>query len=265
MSSEKFKIIRLVDGKDLPVALFFTQNSKLVSLVKKIVQEGKIEENTIIVGEHSPLALLALKLFSKTFLKNSVLNIKYLTPLAIVVFDRRLLHKIKSSNTMINGILEYLSRGRKIHYYVVRDVRITLADIVARIPLFLKAIEYRPLKFAIVGSTGILVNEGLLWLLVHFFAAPIYVASPIAIELSIINNFILNDIWTFKRFRTGSLYMRLAKYHFAVAVGALVNYIILLLLTFLGIFYLLANLVGIFLGYLANYLLSELLVWARHK
>mgnify|MGYP000061759050 CR=1 FL=1 len=263
--AKRYNIIKLFDGKELPVAILFIEDDRLINLVKKIVYEGVIKENTVIVGEPSPLALYALKMFSKTFLKTTISNIKYLLPLAIIVFDKKLLCDIEDSNTALNGILKYLDKGNKLHYHVVKDMRITLTNVIVHIPLFLKAIEYRPLKFAIVGSTGILINEGLLWLLVHFCMFPVYVASPIAIELSIINNFILNDIWTFKRFRAGSFHIRLIKYHFAVAVGALVNYVVLLLLTFLGVFYLLANLIGIFLGYVANYVLSELLVWAKRK
>ena len=53
-------------------------------------------------------------------------------------------------------------------------------------------------KFGMVGLSGIAVNEGVLIYLkegVHF-ALP--VASIFAIELSIVSNFIWNDLWTFK-------------------------------------------------------------------
>ncbi len=54
------------------------------------------------------------------------------------------------------------------------------------------------LKFGIVGASGVLVNLGLFTL---FLAAGVnkYVASPCAIELSIVWNFLLNNYWTFRR------------------------------------------------------------------
>ena len=52
-------------------------------------------------------------------------------------------------------------------------------------------------KFLIVGASGVVVNLGTLTLLVHVGINK-YVASPIAIELSIVSNFLLNNYWTFR-------------------------------------------------------------------
>jgi len=52
-------------------------------------------------------------------------------------------------------------------------------------------------KFLIVGASGVLVNLGAFTLLLHFGINK-YVASPIAIELSIVSNFLLNNYWTFR-------------------------------------------------------------------
>jgi len=127
---------------------------------------------------------------------------------------------------------------------------------------FLALVEYRPVKFALVGASGVLVNEGLLWFLVNLFL-PIYLASAIAIESSILSNFTLNDIWTFKSKKTGKWYVRCLKYHLSVAVGGFVNYGTLLALVTFGLNYLIANLFGIFLGFIANYILSERVVWSK--
>ncbi len=52
------------------------------------------------------------------------------------------------------------------------------------------------LKFAAVGMIGVLVNLGLFMLLVNLGLNK-FIASPLAIELAIINNFFLNNFWTF--------------------------------------------------------------------
>ena len=144
----------------------------------------------------------------------------------------------------------------KVRFYEIRK------GIFKEILTFLALIEYRPIKFALVGASGILVNEGLLWLLVTLFL-PIYLASAIAIESSILGNFTLNDIWTFKFKKTGKWYVRCLKYHLSVAVGGFVNYGTLLALVTFGLNYLIANLFGIFLGFIANYILSERVVWSK--
>ena len=57
-------------------------------------------------------------------------------------------------------------------------------------------------KFAVVGASGVLLNLGFFTL---FLIAGMnkYIASPIAIELSIVWNFLLNNYWTFRRRKTG--------------------------------------------------------------
>ena len=59
------------------------------------------------------------------------------------------------------------------------------------------------IKFAIVGASGVLVNLGFFTLFLMLEINK-YIASPLAIELSIIWNFLLNNYWTFRWRKTGS-------------------------------------------------------------
>ena len=52
-------------------------------------------------------------------------------------------------------------------------------------------------KFAIVGLSGVFVNLGAFLFLTNFGMNK-FIASPIAIELSILSNFFLNNYWTFR-------------------------------------------------------------------
>ncbi len=57
------------------------------------------------------------------------------------------------------------------------------------------------LKFAAVGATGVIVNLGVFtWLLSTGMNK--FLASPLAIEASIVSNFFLNNFWTFRQRRT---------------------------------------------------------------
>ena len=116
-------------------------------------------------------------------------------------------------------------------------------------------------KFAIVGASGVIVNNGLLWLLVEFTGLPFYLCSIIAIETSIITNFLLNDAWTWRDKRGGHLLSRLYRYNLSTAFSSLfINVTVLLFLKeWVGIPYLLANLVGIGCSVVFNYLANS--VW----
>jgi dolichol-phosphate mannosyltransferase len=123
------------------------------------------------------------------------------------------------------------------------------------------------LRFAVVGCSGIIVNMGLLWLLTE--AAGIYylVSSIIAIEASILNNFLWNDRWTFggdTGHQAKPLAYRIALFHGVSLVGAAINWLVLFALTeFGGIYYLLSNMAGILAGFIWNYLVNRHLTWRR--
>jgi dolichol-phosphate mannosyltransferase len=57
------------------------------------------------------------------------------------------------------------------------------------------------IKFGIVGVSGVLVNLGFFTLFL-MQGMNKYIASPVAIELSIISNFLLNNYWTFRYRKT---------------------------------------------------------------
>jgi dolichol-phosphate mannosyltransferase len=120
----------------------------------------------------------------------------------------------------------------------------------------------RLVKFGIVGATGVGVNMGGLYLLAEFAGIPYFVGSPIAIELSILSNFWLNMVWTWKdRSDTGTVWMKVWRYHVGAGLTAILgNYLILVGLTELfGINYLISNLIGIGVGTLSNFIVND--VW----
>lgn len=119
----------------------------------------------------------------------------------------------------------------------------------------------RFLKYILVGLSGVVVNNGLLWLLVEFTRLPFYFCSLLAIETSIITNFLLNDNWTWKDRRTSPWVARLLRYNFTTAFSSIfINITVLMFLKeWGGVPYLLANLVGIGCGVIFNFLVHS--VW----
>jgi dolichol-phosphate mannosyltransferase len=122
----------------------------------------------------------------------------------------------------------------------------------------------RFLKFCVVGASGILVNEGLLWLLTDNFGLFYLYSAMVSIEASIVSNFILNNTWTFRdrRQTSGNIYIRFLKYNLTCLVGAGLNLAVLWMLTeILGMHYLISNLFGIAVAVIWNYTASIKWIW----
>jgi dolichol-phosphate mannosyltransferase len=116
--------------------------------------------------------------------------------------------------------------------------------------------------FSAVGGSGIVVNLGAYYALTRGGGLPVEVASPIAIELSILWNFALNDVWTFAgREVEGRLLARVGRFHaVALAAGAL-NYAVLILLTRAGWWDIAANLVGIGTAAVVKFAINSSWTW----
>ena len=121
-------------------------------------------------------------------------------------------------------------------------------------------------KFCLVGISGIGVNQGLLYILHSYYAIHLPISSIISIESSIISNFTLNNIFTFRNQSVPGarrVMVRLLKFNLTCLVGLGINVGILLLLTnVFGIHYLISNLCGITIAFLWNYILSTWWTWS---
>ncbi|MDD5142612.1 glycosyltransferase family 2 protein [Methanoregula sp.] len=123
-------------------------------------------------------------------------------------------------------------------------------------------------KFGIVGISGIIVNQGLLIALKEYAGLPIPIASIIAIQMAILNNFLWNDIWTFKEMgkpqKISSRWQRLLAFEVVSAGGAVINFAVLnAFVTFLVMDYQAANIIGILLGFVWNFLVNRRFTWVR--
>jgi len=138
------------------------------------------------------------------------------------------------------------------------------------------------IKYAIVGGLGTVVNEGVLLLLKPVL--PIAVSLALAIEFSILFNFLLNDVWTFKKERVGSFLNRMVKFHVSSLVGGVVQYAVVIVLILLilpygnltsilfllffssvhlsSIYLAIMNFIGVVAGFGVRFVLSIKYVWA---
>ncbi len=121
------------------------------------------------------------------------------------------------------------------------------------------------LKFNVVGLSGVAVNEGIFILLRSLGIYYLY-ASAIAVETSIISNFFLNDVWTFRDRRSGSIVVRMVKFNALMIVGLAAQLAIVYGVTeYLGVDSTLSNLVGIGGAFILRYFLSIRYAWMYEK
>lgn len=123
----------------------------------------------------------------------------------------------------------------------------------------------RFLKFCVVGATGFGVNMGGYWLLTRVAGLYDLVALIIALEVSILSNFTLNELWTFRDKRSGALRgvaLRAAKFNLVSAGAIAIYYAIFIPLTrFAEVYDLLALLIAVFVGLIWNFGVNFLWTW----
>ena len=121
-------------------------------------------------------------------------------------------------------------------------------------------------KFGLVGISGIVVNLGILQvLLLAGFSG--YIALFFAIVISILNNFVWNDLWTFRSSpnrQLTSIWSRLWLFYTVSAGGSLINFGIVVVLTNLaGMNIFLSDIIGIIFGFIWNFLINRRFTWGR--
>lgn len=121
----------------------------------------------------------------------------------------------------------------------------------------------QPIKFAIVGGSGIVVNMAILIGLQEVFEIPLMIASIAAIEVSIISNFLLNDSWTFKETSANSRITRFISFNTVSLGGMMINIAVLSGLVSVGIHYIIGNLVGIVVAFAWNYIINKKVTWRK--
>ena len=128
----------------------------------------------------------------------------------------------------------------------------------------------RAIKFGLVGLSGVVVNEAVLIYLREFLRVSNFFAPVISIEISILNNFLWNDIWTFGAHRAGDSFRpwwyRLATFQAISAIGAILNYGIYLALTEIwNMYYPLAMLIGILIAFAWNFTVNRRITWLKRS
>lgn len=165
-------------------------------------------------------------------------------------------------------IAEIVQRGNWLKainvYYIPKVSKNKRRSFFSVISYFLEILRISPfIPLLVAGITGVGVNLGVLMILIRF-GFPFIFSSPIAVIISILNNYIIADfltkMWKVKR-RT-SYISGLGRFFLANAIGTAVQ--ILTSISLYSIFhtnYILAQFFGIVVGFLVNYIMNTELIW----
>lgn len=119
------------------------------------------------------------------------------------------------------------------------------------------------MKYCIVGINGIGINVAVLYFFTNVLGIFYVLSSLIAHETSIVANYILNDMWTFKGIGEKRSFMnKLIRYNLAKLSGVTLSIILLYLYTELfSTNYLISNVLAIGTGAIWGFFTSLRYVW----
>ena len=120
-------------------------------------------------------------------------------------------------------------------------------------------------RYCIVGMFGVFVNFSVYWSLTRYLQWSPEFASPLAIEFSIISNFLCHNFWTFVKRQQESIFLdRFIKFHIVAGIAGSINYLFFLtLINALIINDLISLFIGIAIGMIFNYAGNSL--WTFRK
>ena len=123
----------------------------------------------------------------------------------------------------------------------------------------------RPIRFGLVGLSGVIVNTVILWGLVRGMGLPVLLASALATEAAILSNFLLNDRWTFRTAaQEGMFVQRLLRFNGVALGGMAITTAVLAALTVHGhLPLLLANLLAVGAAMAWNYVVNSRWTWGQ--
>tara|TARA_A100001015_G_scaffold18638_1_gene21598 strand:+ start:17 stop:1117 length:1101 start_codon:yes stop_codon:yes gene_type:complete len=124
--------------------------------------------------------------------------------------------------------------------------------------------SFQFIKYILVGLLGLVVNMGCYYVLTRFYGFQQNIAYLLAIELSVINNFIFHHLWTFKspRIKKRPIQHRFITYHLSVLASIFVQYTVFLICYHLLSWWdMLATFIGICAGFFINYIINTQITW----
>jgi len=120
----------------------------------------------------------------------------------------------------------------------------------------------RMIQFGIISLSGLMLENIFLYLLIEYAGLELVFGKLIGAEVSIAMMFFLNNRYTFRE-RPGITFKRFLKSNLVRSGGIIIALIVLQIGVSLGLWYLLANTLGIIVGFVFNFAMESVYTWAE--
>lgn len=140
---------------------------------------------------------------------------------------------------------------------VKQDLQIVKKSFLSRLIhlAFSKAFIKQGIKFAIVGGIGTLVNLSILYIFTDIIGILYLISGAIAFNVALVNNYILNKMWTFEENIKERIVGKVVKYAIICIIALSVNLLVLFVLVeFFLIYYLFSQVGAIIAAFMINFI-----------
>jgi dolichol-phosphate mannosyltransferase len=114
-------------------------------------------------------------------------------------------------------------------------------------------------KFLLAGVVGLVVENGVLFLMFDYGSVNLYISKLVALEAAIVTVFFINDNFAFSEFDKKAF--AILRTNLVRAGGTLISFSGLYIGVELGLHYMIANTIGVGLGSMFNYYFERLKTW----
>lgn len=169
----------------------------------------------------------------------------------MLIFRHSLNEWALSSSTIMRQAKAHLFRHFRSSLLTVRNVN-------------LKVAFFRYVRFCTVGGSGVFVDMAALALFTSsYLGLHLAISKVLAAEIALVNNFVWNELWTFRsQTQQTSRLRRFAAFHLVCATGILISVALLTLqVHFLHANVFVANFISIVLVSLWNFAISARFAW----
>ena len=114
-------------------------------------------------------------------------------------------------------------------------------------------------KFLLAGVIGLVVENGVLFLMFDYGSVNLFISKLVALEAAIVTVFFINDNFAFSEFDKKAF--AILRTNLVRAGGTLISFSGLYIGVELGFHYMIANTIGVGLGSMFNYYFERLKTW----
>lgn len=114
-------------------------------------------------------------------------------------------------------------------------------------------------KFLLAGVIGLVVENGVLFLMFDYGSVNLFISKLVALEAAIVTVFFINDNFAFSEFDKKAF--AILRTNLVRAGGTLISFSGLYVGVELGLHYMIANTIGVGLGSMFNYYFERLKTW----